>query len=190
MVFELCDSENGLITSVSVEMSKLDNQLKEYLENNSKVKDKRVIINTDKITLDNLKELNDEYDIYMSTREISNKTIENNEDENIQKKLDENIGQLKDNKVLNRKIIPSDNINDKQEIKVKFKIKDKTVNIENNILKLLKERPMSAVEVATLLNMQPLEISDKLNKLRKQGLLLYKIIESERYFSLIEQERN
>ncbi len=173
MTFELCDSENGLITSISIEISKLDNNLKEYLENNVKIKDKRFIINIDNITLNDLKELNVKYNKLISTENSLNKV--NDLDEKLQKKLNKAIEEVTTPKESN-KILPT------QKVIIE--------NIDNSILKLLKERAMNAFEVAAHLGMQTQEISDKLNKMRNQKILTYKIIGDYRYYSIIEQKRN
>lgn len=64
MFFDLCDSKDGVIKSISIDLSKLDKHVKEHLEESlkSKIKiiDNKVIIKTN-MTLEMLKTLNDGY---------------------------------------------------------------------------------------------------------------------------------
>ena len=64
MFFELNNSKNGIIKSISIDTSKLDKEvcdhLKESLKSKMKIVDNKVIIQTN-MTLDMLKELNDGY---------------------------------------------------------------------------------------------------------------------------------
>jgi len=64
MFFELNDSKDGIIKSISINLSKLDksvcDHLKESLKNKVKIVDNKIIIKTN-MTLDDLKTLNDGY---------------------------------------------------------------------------------------------------------------------------------
>ncbi len=64
MFFELHDSKNGIIKSISIDMSKLDknacDHLKESLKNKVKIIENKIVIKTH-MTLDSLKILNDGY---------------------------------------------------------------------------------------------------------------------------------
>lgn len=64
MFFELHNSKEGVIKSISIDISKLDksvcDHLKESLKNKVKITDNKVIIKTN-MTLDDLKILNDGY---------------------------------------------------------------------------------------------------------------------------------
>lgn len=64
MFFELNNSKNGIIKSISIDISKLDksvcDHLKESLKNKVKIVDNKVIIKTN-MTLEMLKTLNDGY---------------------------------------------------------------------------------------------------------------------------------
>ncbi len=69
MFFELHNSKEGIIKSVSIDISKLDkhvcDHLKESLKNKIKITDNKVIIRTN-MTLDMLKTLNDGYNEFHS----------------------------------------------------------------------------------------------------------------------------
>jgi len=69
MFFELHNSKEGIIKSISIDISKLDkfvcDHLKESLKNKVKVTDNRVIIKTN-MTLEMLKTLNDGYNEFHS----------------------------------------------------------------------------------------------------------------------------
>jgi len=64
MFFELNDSKNGIIKSISIDITKLDksvcDHLMESLKKNTKIVDNKVIIKTN-MTLEMLKTLNDGY---------------------------------------------------------------------------------------------------------------------------------
>lgn len=75
MFFELNNSKNGIIKSISIDTSKLDKEvcdhLKESLKSKMKIVDNKVIIQTN-MTLDMLKELNDGYVEFHSQFVIDN----------------------------------------------------------------------------------------------------------------------
>jgi len=75
MFFELNDSKNGIIKSISIDTSKLDkdvcDHLKESLKGKMKIIDNKVIIKTN-MTLEILKELNDGYIEFHSQFIINN----------------------------------------------------------------------------------------------------------------------
>ena len=69
MFFELHNSKEGIIKSISIDISKLDksvcDHLKESLKNKVKIVDNKVIIKTN-MTLEMLKTLNDGYNEFHS----------------------------------------------------------------------------------------------------------------------------
>lgn len=171
MTFELCDSENGLITSISIEMSEMRFSTKEYLENSPKIKDKRFIINVDNITIDELREMSKDISGFSSKEEYPLKE-EKSVEEIIEPKTQDKHQQTKVTTLLTEKEVKHEPLN-------KY--------IGDVIFKLLKEKSMCAYEIAAILHVQTEEISDKLNNMRKNGLLSYKIIGSDRYFSITKE---
>ena len=75
MFFELHNSKEGIIKSISIDISKLDksvcDHLKESLKNKVKITDNKVIIKTN-MTLEMLKTLNDGYNEFHSQFIIDN----------------------------------------------------------------------------------------------------------------------
>ncbi len=75
MFFDFCDGKNGIIKSISIDTSKLDVNVKEYLlesiKKDVKLVDNKIIIKTN-MTFEMLKKLNDGYNEFHSQFIVEN----------------------------------------------------------------------------------------------------------------------
>jgi len=178
MYFEFYSGNNGVIESVSIDMSKLDKSLCNYLKNSS-INDINII--NDKIIIktcikpDVLESLN----IGLSEC-IYKYVLDNVINANLSKNY---VNVTLDNDMISK----NDNIESvtKQPELIENTKNRSYIDDSNNILQLIKNKEsISMHDISSTLNLTTEYTSNILNNYRKQGIITYKIIVDERLYKI------